>query len=927
MAVCSYPIKSGVRYWLVCMAGIMAFMLVGTSARAFLPDAGGNRITLSGRSITPNRLKVSHEGGSGEGLRRLREESGQEWVGLWNVWGTIHRLYVKHPSQAIRLRGGTVTDEEIWSCARQLIRTHSDCFKVPTGDLVEEDIIRRGGIIYCRLRQYYQGIPVYGGGIQFRFDEAGNLLMICGDTYPGIAVSPHPAISTHEAELIVRRTAGMEAHEEGIDEIGLFVLPVPMDAGVEYLLAWQVPVLGGPSLESRLFFINAHTGDIILTYDLDRRVVQGTVRGLVLPKYFNDPPEWVPFSNQDVHLLNFDQPVYENNLDADPGWTREGMWEFGDPEPQDINIYGHAGCPDPNSGFTGQNVFGYNLTGDYTNLMRPKYLTTHTISCTNKTGVTLLFQRWLGVQREYWEDDDGTRTSYDRATVEVSNDAGLTWTVIWSNGTSQIEDGVYDGFLHVWKGWNLEFFDISDQADGESVTIRWGMGPTDGSGTFCGWNVDDIGVYESLKEETDPNGYFQFPDTGGVPDNTLVSHLSGEHVEVLNEDGSAAIYLIRGIGADPNTPFAVDWDTNHTTINAFDEFNAFYHVNRLLSTIKGLDPLYTVMDDKGPITVVVRYGDNYKNAFWSPEHKICFGEGDSSTNGYRNFTHFSDIIYHEYAHAVTDSFYALFMPPLTSIRRTTSGDQTGPVFVTEFDAMHEAFSDYWACTINGDPLIGDGDFWIGHAYVRNLDNTFKYPDDYGDDAYANSLILSGAMWETRQLLGKEVADPLFHLARYGGATTFDDFLVDVLLQDEISNGGEHVPLIKDIFGLRGISRAPGAPNGLVAVAGDTYVDLNWRASPDSDEVSGYYVYFRTENDIASDREDPSVRRDAGPNTTYQLEGLTNGTTYVLKVSSYNVYLAESDPSELAYATPYTVPSNASVGSERRIFCFIESVVH
>jgi len=138
MAVCSCTTKKGVRYWLMCMAGIMAFMLFCTSARAFLPDAGGNRITLSGRSITPNRLKVSHEGGSEEGLRRLREQSGQEWVGLWNDWGTIHRLYVKNPSQAIRLKGGMVTDEEIWSHARQIIRDHSDCFKVLIGTRFSE---------------------------------------------------------------------------------------------------------------------------------------------------------------------------------------------------------------------------------------------------------------------------------------------------------------------------------------------------------------------------------------------------------------------------------------------------------------------------------------------------------------------------------------------------------------------------------------------------------------------------------------------------------------------------------------------------------------------------------------------------------------------------------------------------------------------
>ena len=922
MAVYLFKSKRGSGFWL----GLILIMVLSigfvSQAYAFLPESQSQRLNVTGRRIQPNRIRSRYESASQTGLKRFRDEENTEWVGLWNSWGTIHRLYPLNPASPLRLKDRKVTEEDVRSLAMGIIGEYSDYLKVVPEDLVLEEITTRGGIIYCRFRQYYKGISVYGAGVQIRFDEAGNLLLIAGDTYPDIHISPHPSISSKEAERIAREDIG--ALEKDIDsvDITLSVLPLPLEDGLAYVLSWQVSVFAEPPLRSSLVFVDALSAEVVLTYGLDRRVVQGRVGGLILPEYFNEAPQWVPFSNQNVYLLNHETPIYENNLDADPGWARQGMWEYGDPVPQDVDLYGHAGCPDPNSGFTGQNVFGYNLTGDYTNLMRPKYLTTHTLDCASKTGVTLTFRRWLGVQREYWETDSGERTDYDRATVEISNDSGFTWTAIWSNATSQIEDGVYDAFLHEWKGWPLQFYDISSDADGEQIMVRWGMGQTDGSGTFCGWNLDDIGFYESMNVLTDPNGYFSFPDTGGVTDNTLLCRLTGEYIDVINEDGSPAIYCIEGIGADPNTPIPVNWDTNQTCINALDELNAFYHINLLLNYVKQIDPTYTAMDSKAPIKVVVRYGDNYKNAFWSPLHMICFGEGDSCTDGYRNFAHFSDIIYHEYTHAITDSFYSFFMPPLTSIRRTTDGEETGPVFVTEFDAMHEAFSDYWACTLNDDSMIGDGDFWIKHTYIRNLDNNFKYPDDYGDDPYANSLILSGAMWESRELLGKDIADNLFHLARYGGSTTFDDFLVDVLLQDNISYSGDHVDLLKNIFGLRGISRAPTSPSGVLAEAGDTYVDLEWNENPDSDEVYGYYVYFRTENDIVSDKEDPSVRRDAGLNTTYRLGGLTNGTTYVLKVAAYNEYRAESDASDYVYATPYLASSQASMGSERKILCFL-----
>jgi len=43
--------------------------------------------------------------------------------------------------------------------------------------------------------------------------------------------------------------------------------------------------------------------------------------------------------------------------------------------------------------------------------------------------------------------------------------------------------------------WIHQTFDISALADGQpAVYIRWSMGPTDGSVTYCGWNIDDVAI-------------------------------------------------------------------------------------------------------------------------------------------------------------------------------------------------------------------------------------------------------------------------------------------------------------------------------------------------------------------------------------------------------------------------------------------------
>ncbi len=163
--------------------------------------------------------------------------------------------------------------------------------------------------------------------------------------------------------------------------------------------------------------------------------------------------------------------VYTFPLDTDPGWTTEGQWAFGQPTGQG----GSYGNPDPTSGHTGTNVYGYNLNGDYQANVTERHLTTIALDCSDVTGTTLKFWRWLGVEKN----------SYDHAYVRVSNN-GTSWTTIWENGDDYIED----------DSWTLHEFDISAYADNQStVYIRWTMGSVDTSWQYCGWNIDDIEIW------------------------------------------------------------------------------------------------------------------------------------------------------------------------------------------------------------------------------------------------------------------------------------------------------------------------------------------------------------------------------------------------------------------------------------------------
>ncbi len=186
------------------------------------------------------------------------------------------------------------------------------------------------------------------------------------------------------------------------------------------------------------------------------------------------------------------ESVFFFPLDTDPGWTREGQWEFGVPQG------GGSSNGDPTGGFTGSNVFGYNLAGDYSNNLPPTYLTTTPIDCSNVTGTELRFQRWLGVEG----------ATYDHASVEVSND-GTNWTTIWDHTGGTTSDG----------SWSLQIFDVSDVADGQpEVYIRWVMGPTDYVFGYPGWNIDDIDIW-GITAPADCNGN-EIPDSQDILDGT-----------------------------------------------------------------------------------------------------------------------------------------------------------------------------------------------------------------------------------------------------------------------------------------------------------------------------------------------------------------------------------------------------------------------
>ncbi len=165
--------------------------------------------------------------------------------------------------------------------------------------------------------------------------------------------------------------------------------------------------------------------------------------------------------------------IYDVPLDSDPGWDRDGQWEYGVPTGLGGKDYGN---PDPTSGYTGQHVLGVNLNGDYAVAAGERYsLLAGPFDLTGFKDVTLEYARYLNTDEPGYVDD----------AVELSIDGGQTWHTVWQHA---------DGGSITDATWTLVRHALGPVADGQpTVYLRWSYQVLDRRAyESSGWNIDDI---------------------------------------------------------------------------------------------------------------------------------------------------------------------------------------------------------------------------------------------------------------------------------------------------------------------------------------------------------------------------------------------------------------------------------------------------
>lgn len=221
--------------------------------------------------------------------------------------------------------------------------------------------------------------------------------------------------------------------------------------------AWDdLPAGGGAYCSANRFRITAapttpefHEAELTITFSCNENIC--------------DPDD---VGSVSVFSINYMCPWYEEAFDINPGWDISsyptqgspagpyGDWAFGEP------IIG------PDGAYTGQNVYGTNLGGNYDNQWT-LCLTSPIIDCTGVTEVALKFAQFYEIE-----------SNYDHARVRIRNDGGSWDTILDVDGSS--------------GGWIWQELDISNWADNEpEVEIRFDV-RADNSINQSGHYIDDF---------------------------------------------------------------------------------------------------------------------------------------------------------------------------------------------------------------------------------------------------------------------------------------------------------------------------------------------------------------------------------------------------------------------------------------------------
>ncbi|MGE5206981.1 MAG: M4 family metallopeptidase [Chlamydiota bacterium] len=255
------------------------------------------------------------------GIQRLQADTGgAARVSINRATGAVR--FVRLPAgKAGDLAPASVRSARAQEKSKAFFRQYGSIFGLTQPDKQLKEMGRqtdRTGATHITYRQYYAGVPVFGGILKAHFDAKNQLRSVNGTTLPNLAVVPAPARSAGAAA----KTALSAVSEQKKGATGLvarrtqlYVFQAGLAKGVDLgtHLVWEVEISNRGSVRE-FVYVDAHNGKIVdqitgTPDNLYRRAYDGLGLDDVPPSYPNNPV-WVEGDNFPTGVVEEDNMLY-----------------------------------------------------------------------------------------------------------------------------------------------------------------------------------------------------------------------------------------------------------------------------------------------------------------------------------------------------------------------------------------------------------------------------------------------------------------------------------------------------------------------------------------------------------------------------------------------------------------------------------------
>jgi hypothetical protein len=230
----------------------------------------------------------------------------------------------------------------------------------------------------------------------------------------------------------------------------------------------------------------------------------------------------------------------------------------------------------------------------------------------------------------------------------------------------------------------------------------------------------------------------------------------------------------------------------------FEEVMVYYHVDAARRYLEGLGYRGARAIFREAVRANVN-GTRDDNSWYSPtDRMLTFGTGDIDD------AEDAETILHEFGHAIQDAICPDFGQ---SAESAAMGEGFGDYFAASLCESKKP-ARYATSVMSWDGLFAGLAGRLDPPCLRRVDGKMTYSDfDPRGDEHDNGQLWSAALWEVRQLLGREKGDRVILESHFqlDGFTTFARGARAILDADRNLENGRHVAALTRIFRRRKFS--------------------------------------------------------------------------------------------------------------------------